>query len=52
MLFRSPASTTHAAMTAEDRQRAGVTENLVRLSIGVEDADDLIADLTQALAKL
>lgn len=47
-----PASTTHAAMTAEDRQRAGVTENLVRLSIGVEDADDLIADLTQALAKL
>ena len=47
-----PASTTHAAMTAEDRQRAGVTENLVRLSIGVEDADDLIADLSQALAKL
>lgn len=47
-----PASTTHAAMTAEDRQRAGVTENLVRLSIGVEDADDLIADLAQALAQL
>jgi methionine-gamma-lyase len=47
-----PASTTHAAMTAEDRQRAGVSENLVRLSIGVEDADDLIADLAQALAKL
>lgn len=47
-----PASTTHAAMTAEDRQRAGVTDNLVRLSIGVEDADDLIADLAQALAKL
>ncbi len=47
-----PASTTHAAMTAEDRQKAGVTENLVRLSIGVEDADDLIADLAQALAKL
>lgn len=47
-----PASTTHAAMTAEDRQKAGVTEQLVRLSIGVEDADDLIADLAQALAKL
>lgn len=47
-----PASTTHAAMTAEDRQRAGVTENLVRLSIGVEDADDLIADLAQALNQL
>ncbi len=47
-----PASTTHAAMTAEDRQRAGVSENLVRLSIGVEDADDLIADLAQALNQL
>jgi methionine-gamma-lyase len=47
-----PASTTHAAMTAEDRQNAGVTDNLVRLSIGVEDAEDLIADLAQALAKL
>lgn len=47
-----PASTTHAAMTVEDRQKAGVSENLVRLSIGVEDADDLIADLAQALNKL
>lgn len=47
-----PASTTHAAMTAEDRQKAGVSENLVRLSIGVEDADDLIADLAQALNQL
>ncbi|WP_337843466.1 PLP-dependent aspartate aminotransferase family protein [Rheinheimera sp.] len=45
-----PASTTHAAMTAEDRVRANVSDNLVRLSIGVEDADDLIADLAQALA--
>ncbi|MFC4656304.1 trans-sulfuration enzyme family protein [Rheinheimera marina] len=45
-----PASTTHAAMTAADRERANVSDNLVRLSIGVEDADDLIADLAQALA--
>ncbi|WP_419572102.1 trans-sulfuration enzyme family protein [Rheinheimera sp.] len=45
-----PASTTHAAMTAEDRARANVSDNLVRLSIGVEDAEDLIADLAQALA--
>jgi len=47
-----PASTTHAAMTAADRAKAGVTDKLVRLSIGVEDADDLIADLSQALALL
>lgn len=44
-----PASTTHAAMTAADRAKAGVTDKLVRLSVGVEDADDLIADLAQAL---
>jgi methionine-gamma-lyase len=44
-----PASTTHAAMSAEDRAKAGVTEQLVRLSIGVEDADDLIEDLAKAL---
>jgi methionine-gamma-lyase len=46
-----PASTTHAAMTADDRGHAGVTDDLVRLSIGVEDAEDLIADLAQALAR-
>ncbi len=47
-----PASTTHAAMSAEDRAKAGVTEKLVRLSIGVEDADDLIEDLARALSFL
>lgn len=46
-----PASTTHAAMPAADRILAGVTDNLIRLSIGVEDPSDLIADLDQALAK-
>lgn len=45
-----PASTTHAAMSEEARQAAGVSDDLVRLSIGVEDAEDLIADLAQALA--
>ena len=44
-----PASTTHAAMDAASRLAAGVTDDLIRLSIGVEDPDDLIADLTQAL---
>lgn len=47
-----PASTTHAAMSAEGRAKAGVTEQLVRLSIGVEDADDLIEDLARALSFL
>lgn len=47
-----PASTTHAAMTQEDRARANVSDDLIRFSIGVEDAEDLIADLAQALAKL
>lgn len=44
-----PASTTHAAMDAASRAAAGVSDDLIRFSIGVEDADDLIADLAQAL---
>jgi methionine-gamma-lyase len=44
-----PASTTHAAMDAASRLAAGVTDDLTRLSIGVEDPADLIADLQQAL---
>lgn len=46
-----PASTTHAAMDVESRLASGVNDNLIRLSIGVEDPDDLIADLAQALAR-
>ena len=45
-----PASTTHAAMSENARQQAGVTDDLIRLSIGVEAPEDLIADLAQALA--
>ncbi|MEZ5627057.1 MAG: cystathionine gamma-synthase family protein [Rhodocyclaceae bacterium] len=44
-----PASTTHSGVPAEVRERAGVGEGLVRLSIGLEHEDDLIADLAQAL---
>ena len=44
-----PASTTHQQMSAEELAAAGVSEELVRLSIGLEDPDDLIADLGQAL---
>jgi len=44
------ATTTHAALSDDDRQRLGITEGLVRLSVGIEDKEDLIADLEQALA--
>ncbi len=46
-----PASTTHRQLNAEELARAGVSEDLVRLSIGIEHIDDIIADLEQALAK-
>ena len=45
------ASTTHRQLTPEQQEAAGAAPNVVRLSIGIEDADDLIADLDQALAK-
>ncbi len=45
-----PASTTHRQLNAEELVKAGVTEDTVRLSIGIEHIDDLIADLEQALA--
>ncbi len=47
-----PASTTHSGVPAELRARIGVTDGLIRLSIGLEDAGDLVADLTQALSVL
>jgi len=43
------ATTTHAALSDEDRAKVGITEGLVRLSVGIEDKDDLVADLEQAL---
>ncbi|MGI5920519.1 MAG: homocysteine synthase [Syntrophomonadaceae bacterium] len=45
-----PASTTHAQLTPAEQVSAGVTEDMIRLSIGLEDADDLIYDLEQAFA--
>jgi cystathionine beta-lyase/cystathionine gamma-synthase len=44
------ATTTHASLSDEERASVGITEGLVRLSVGIEDKDDLIADLEQALA--
>jgi methionine-gamma-lyase len=51
-LASHPASTTHSGVPAETRARIGVTDGLIRLSIGIESADDLIADLAQALGSL
>lgn len=49
-LIEHPASMTHACMKPEDRRAAGFTDGLVRYSVGIEDVDDLIADLRQALS--
>jgi methionine-gamma-lyase len=48
-LASAPAAMTHLSVPAERKQALGITDNLVRISIGVEDADDLIADFDQAL---
>jgi O-acetylhomoserine (thiol)-lyase len=50
-LIIHPASTTHRQLTAEQQEAAGAGPDVVRLSIGIESADDIIADLDQALAK-
>ena len=46
-----PASTTHQQLTAEEQESTGVTADFIRLSVGIEDADDIIADIEQALEK-
>jgi len=51
-LIQHPASMTHAAVTPEGKVKAGITDDLVRFSIGIEDVEDIIADLEQALAKV
>ncbi len=49
-LISHPASMTHASVPVEDRRRIGVTDGLVRISVGIESPDDLVADLARALA--
>ena len=49
-LIGHPSTMTHAAIPKKDREEAGVTDSLIRLSVGIEDAEDLIADLEQALS--
>lgn len=50
-LAQCPAFMTHASVPAEQRAILGITDNLVRLSIGIESLEDIIEDLSQALAK-
>jgi cystathionine beta-lyase/cystathionine gamma-synthase len=50
-LITRPATTSHSGMTAEERRRAGITDHLIRLSVGLEAADDLIKDFEWALER-
>jgi cystathionine gamma-lyase len=49
-LIEHPAIMTHASIPPHVREELGISDGLIRLSVGVEDADDLIADLEQALS--
>jgi cystathionine gamma-lyase len=51
-LIEHPASMTHASVPKEERAKIGLSDTLIRMSVGVEDAEDLIEDLTQALSKI
>jgi len=51
-LISHPATMTHASVPPEERQRLGITDGLVRISVGIEDVEDLLADLDQALGRI
>jgi methionine-gamma-lyase len=51
-LIQHPASMTHSKLTREAKEKAGISDGLVRLSVGIEEAEDIIADLEQALKKV
>jgi cystathionine gamma-synthase len=51
-LVAHPATMTHAAMSAEARAAAGIGDGLLRLSVGIEHADDLVADIASALQRV
>jgi cystathionine gamma-lyase len=48
-LIEHPSSMTHASVPKEERERIGLTDSLIRLSVGLEDVEDLVTDLTKAL---
>ncbi len=47
-----PASMTHASVPKEEREKVGITDSLIRLSVGIEDVEDLVSDLFCALEKV
>lgn len=51
-LISHPATMTHASVDKEKRERLGITDGLVRISVGLEDTDDIISDIDQALSKI
>jgi cystathionine beta-lyase/cystathionine gamma-synthase len=51
-LISHPATMTHASVLPETRQRIGITDGLVRISVGLEETEDIIADLDQALGRI
>ena len=51
-LVMQPARVSHAGLTQEERRRLGISDRLIRVSVGIESADDLCADFEQALAGL
>ena len=51
-LIEHPAIMTHASIDPSIREKLGISDTLLRISVGIEDVDDLIADLDQALSKI
>jgi cystathionine beta-lyase/cystathionine gamma-synthase len=51
-LISHPATMTHASVPREEREKVGLTDGLIRISVGIEDLDDLLRDLDHALAIL
>ena len=51
-LIQHPASMTHSKLSRENRLQSGITDGLVRLSVGIEDVEDILHDLDQALAAI
>jgi cystathionine gamma-lyase len=51
-LIEHPATMTHASVPREEREKTGITDSLIRVSAGIEDADDLKEDMEQALQKV
>ena len=51
-LATQPITNTHAGLSAEERKKSGISDSLVRISVGIEDSEIIIADIKQALEKI